>query len=411
VKAVLLVGVVGLWTLVAWSHHQVAKQQQTLHENNNLAEKASTPAVNTPRATTPTTPISLVEQTKLEQHPNPNAKLLSKTGGQQRNNNNDAVVATTTAKPYPDIDSIVTGKYNVTGDMSFLVDFAIIGFPKCGTSTMMEYLDQSPHTKVAQKEKCELGTGRQAKLVRDLYAELPPGNFKRGIKCPRDLENEYAINKYTELLPNTNFLVGLRHPVKWFESFYNFRVYNNNPMPPAMELVGNCGKYSRHVCTHRARFHQYLANLGKTPLAEDEMKWFKQRGRELRLSPVKGKIFLYHVEQLRSDEPPLRQLAMRKDLSQFLDLPEVLPPMTIWRKPGKNISAVQLEVANSKRLDICHPNHTDIRNFLIEQSKDAAEWILQHFLKSEDVFLSSPDHFEALLKGWEVDPCNATAIN
>lgn len=273
---------------------------------------------------------------------------------------------------------------------------------------MMEYLDQSPHTKVAQKEKCELGTGRQAKLVRDLYAELPQGNFKRGIKCPRDLENEYALGKYTEYLPNTNFLVGMRHPVRWFESFYNFRVYNNNPMPPPAELVGVCSKYSRHVCTHRARYHQFLANLGKTPLTAPEKKWFKQGGRELRVRPVKGMIFLYHVEQLRDNEPASRQLKMREDLSQFLGIPEVLPPMTIWRKPGKNLTQEQLDYANSKRLDICHPNHTDIRNYLIQQAMETAEWIMQYFLKSEEVFVSSPEYFEALLKAWEVDPCIAT---
>lgn len=406
VKAVLLIVVIGLWFLVAWSHKQVAIQQEQQQEIRPSKPLKPVSAPETPVKTA----TSLVEQTKLEQHPNPGAKPLTKTGIIQPNKNDPVSPALTTSKPYPPIDSIVSGKYNVTGDMSFLVDFAIIGFPKCGTSTMMEYLDQSPYTKVAQKEKCEMGTGRQAKLARDLYDELPAGNFKRGIKCPRDLENEFSVKKYIEYLPNTNFLVGLRHPVRWFESFYNFRVYNNNPMPEPMELVGNCGKYSRHVCTHRARFHQYLANLGKTELTGPEKRMFKQGGRELRVNPVKGKIFLYHVEQLRDDEPALRALAMRKDLSHFLSLPEVLPPMTIWRKPGKNLSTEQLEFANSRRLDICHPNHTDIRNYLIEQGIVTAEWILQYFLKSKDVYLSSPDYFTALLKAWEVDPCNATAI-
>jgi hypothetical protein len=385
VKAVLLLIAGGLWVLLAWSHYHIAKQQNPMRK--------------------PSSPASLVQAANTEAvAPIPTgskpAGALQVTSG----------AASTSAKgqKYPPIDSIVTGKYNVSGDMSFLVDFAIIGFPKCGTSTMMEYLDQSPHTKVAQKEKCELGTGRQAKLVRDLYAEFPEGNFKRGIKCPRDLENEYAVGKYMEYLPNTNFLVGMRHPVRWFESFYNFRVYNKNPMPPPDQLVGVCGKYSRHVCTHRARYHQFLANLGKTPLTEPEKKSFKQGGRELRVHPVKGKIFLYHVEQLRGDEPASRQLTMRQDLSQFLGLPEVLPPMTIWRKPGKNLTQEELDYANSKRLDVCHSNHTEIRNYLMEQARETAEWIMQYFLKSEEVFVSSPEHFEALLKAWEVDPCDTT---
>lgn len=339
--------------------------------------------------------------TKLEQHPHPDATLLSKTGNVQQR------VSSISQPPvtYPPIDTVVSGKYNVTGDISFLVDFAILGFPKCGTSTMMEYLDQSPYTKVAQKERCELGTGRQAKLVRDLYAELPEGNYKRGIKCPRDLENEFAMANYQKYFPKANVLVGVRHPVRWFESFYNFRVYNNNPMPPAEELVGVCGKYSRHVCTHRARFHQFLANLGKTPLDQEELNMFALRGRELRVKPIQGKLFLYHVEQLRDDEPPLRQLALRKDLSEFLGLPEILPPIKVWRRPGKNLTQEQWDDANRRRLDICHSNHTHIRNFLIEQSKGTAEWMLQYLLKSNDVYISSPGHFRDLLKAWEVDPC------
>jgi hypothetical protein len=351
--------------------------------------------------------LSIVEQTKLEKHPNPDAKLMSKTGQKIQQQPGAA------ARTYPPMDSLLYGQYNVTGDISFLVDFAIIGFPKCGTSTMMEYLDKSPYTKVAQKERCELGTGRQAKLTRDLYQELPEGTYKRGIKCPRDLENDFSMKSYNKYFPGVHFLVGIRHPVLWLESFYNFRVYNKNPMPPVEQLLGACNKYSRHVCSHRARFHQYLANLGKTPLGPEERNFFAHGGKELRLTPVQGKVFLYHVEQLRVDEPPLRQLALRRDLSSFLDLPDILPPISIWTRPGKNLSQEQWEDANRRRLDICHENHTHVRKFLMEQSTMTAEWILQYFLKSKDVYISSPDHFRDLLKQWEVDPCtnpNATVL-
>jgi hypothetical protein len=336
-------------------------------------------------------------------HINP---LMTKSENQLRSGRNN-IPSSPSGSRYPPLKNLLHGEYNVTGDVSFILDFAIIGFPKCGTSTMMEYLDQSPYTKVAQKERCDLGYGRQAKLVRDLYAELPEGEYQRGIKCPRDLENEFAMHAYTKYFPTVNFLVGLRHPVLWFESFYNFRVYNNNPMPPADQLVGSCTKYSRHVCTHRARFHQFLANLGKTSLSPDELKYFKQEGKELRLTPVKGKIFLYHVEQLRDDEPQMQQLAMRRDLSSFLGIPEVLPPIKIWRKPGKNLTQEQRESADQRRLDICHRNHTPIREYLMEQSTMTAEWILKYFLKSSDVYVTSPDRFRALIQAWKVDPCKS----
>ncbi|KAI2497342.1 hypothetical protein MHU86_17162 [Fragilaria crotonensis] len=297
VKVAVLVAATTLLFLLAWSSDHVAKQkvveQPPLAKDSYLSRTKSSPP-NVPK-------LSIVERTKLEQHPNPDAKLMSKTGQLTQRQPGAAT------QTYPPVDSLLSGKYNVTGDISFLVDFAIIGFPKCGTSTMMEYLDKSPYTKVAQKERCELGTGRQAKLTRDLYKELPEGNYKRGIKCPRDLENEFSMAGYNKYFPGVHLLVGIRHPVLWLESFYNFRVYNNNPMPPVEQLLGACNKYSRHVCAHRARFHQYLANLGKTPLGPEEQKFFVHGGKELRLTPVKGKVFLYHVEQLRVDEPPLRQ--------------------------------------------------------------------------------------------------------
>mmetsp|Transcript_25922 Transcript_25922/g.39230 ORF Transcript_25922/g.39230 Transcript_25922/m.39230 type:complete len:418 (+) Transcript_25922:156-1409(+) len=306
---------------------------------------------------------------------------------------------------YPPIEKFITGEWNVTGDVNFLVDFAIVGFPKCGTSTMMEYLDLSPYTKVAQKERCELGYAQAAPLIRKLYDELPPGNYKRGIKCPRDAENDFAMKNYKTYLPKTDFLIGVRHPVRWFESFYNFRLYNNNPMPPPEELIGACTKYSRNVCTHRARFHQFLANLGKTPLTNDEKKLFKLGGKELRLNPLRGKVFLYHVEQLKDDHP-LRTKVLREDLSDFLDLPETLPPMHVWNKPGKNLTKEQLDFANARRLDICHSNHTGLRQYLVKQAINSVKWISDYFLKSEDVYVSSPSYFASLLNEWCIDPCN-----
>ena len=253
VKVAVSVASTTLLCLLAWSSDHVAKEQVVVQpplSKNSFLSRTKSSLPDGPK-------LSIVERTKLEQHHNPDAKLMSKTG--QKNQRQSGAAAQT----YPPIDSLLSGKYNVTGDISFLVDFAIVGFPKCGTSTMMEYLDKSPYTKVAQKERCELGTGRQAKLTRDLYMELPEGTYKRGIKCPRDLENEFSMAGYNKYFPGVHFLVGIRHPVLWLESFYNFRVYNNNPMPPVEQLLGSCNKYSRHVCTHRARFHQYLCTVVK----------------------------------------------------------------------------------------------------------------------------------------------------
>lgn len=125
-------------------------------------------------------------------------------------------------KPRPPLQSIVQG-WNVTGDPSWLLNLAIIGFPKTGTSTLMKYLDMAPQVQVFDEERCEMGYNQHVRLMESLYRDMPPGDVIRGIKCPRDLEIPMAIKNYHKFFPNTDFMVGVRHPILWFESFYNFR--------------------------------------------------------------------------------------------------------------------------------------------------------------------------------------------
>ena len=129
--------------------------------------------------------------------------------------------------PRPPLESIVQG-WNISGDASWLLQFSIVGFPKCGTSTLMHHLRHHPQVNIFPDERCELGSNQHARLIDDLYREFPASNathqFTRGIKCPIDLENtRLALPNYKKVFPKTNMIVGVRHPVLWFESFYNFR--------------------------------------------------------------------------------------------------------------------------------------------------------------------------------------------
>lgn len=117
--------------------------------------------------------------------------------------------------PHP-LNSILQG-WNITGDASWLLDFAIIGFPKCGTSTLMFHLLSHPEVKIFKDERCELAWNRQAILIRDLYLKFSPGSsFVRGIKCPGDLENtKLSLPNYQKFFPKTSYIIGIRHPVLW----------------------------------------------------------------------------------------------------------------------------------------------------------------------------------------------------
>jgi len=112
------------------------------------------------------------------------------------------------------------------GPILRLLHFAIVGFPKTGTSTLMFYLrNHSQSIFMFPDERCELAWNQHVPLLKDIYKEYQP-NLQMGIKCPTNLEVDLALKNYKKFFPATKFIVGLRHPVRWFESFYNFRITN-----------------------------------------------------------------------------------------------------------------------------------------------------------------------------------------
>ena len=345
--------------------------------------------------------------------------------------------------PRPPLTSLVQG-WNITGDVSWLIQFSIIGFPKSGTSTLMFHLRDHPEIHMFPHERCELSYNRQKILVEDMYRQFPSSShtssrFVRGIKCPLELENrQLALQNYQTFFPKTDFIVGIRHPILWyviiclmlyldnhkrlteyaisfydrkrFESFYNFRLQNKFPMPPAETLVGRCRKGWNNVCTNRANFHIFLSNLGKTNITTnmEEMDYVDVEMRKA-INPIQTtrKVFLYEVSQL-SDRNTERSLQFRHDLQQFLHLQQPIPPL-IWFKPGQNRTADINHDKNfkqSSRIDICDERYDAIRSILLHHSKQASRWISKYFIHAEGVIVSSKTHFEtAILKQWKVDPC------
>lgn len=306
-------------------------------------------------------------------------------------------------RPRPPLEAVVNG-WNITGDASWLLNLAIIGFPKTGTSTLMKYLHLSPQVQVFEEERCEMGYNQHAKLMASLYKDMPEGDLIRGIKCPRDLEVSLALQNYQTYFPQTDFMVGLRHPIEWFESFYNFRVNNLFPMPPADQLAGRCARRHQGLCTFRGNFHLFLANMGKTNIDTDPQEKAlipAEYQKLIKPVPLKGRIFLWDISQLNSDNPHFRE-----DLRQFLRLDDPLPEM-IWVKPGfhHNKNPFKHEVM-SKKIDICDTQYKEIREILLRQGTLASDWIRKYFLEAEGVFVSQKEHFSnVILKSWERDIC------
>jgi hypothetical protein len=283
---------------------------------------------------------------------------------------------------------------NIKGDVEFLLDFAIIGHPKTATTFTMHWLASHPEIQMYEHELHSLAQGKPAELVSQLYA-LPPGSkFQHGYKAPRDIYNIQALNSIAEYWPNCKLVVGVRHPVTWFESFYNFRLSKNFTMPPAESLIGNC---YRAVCTDAAAFHLNFSLLGKTnqTTLEEKKLLMPLPPEVLALAPLHNQVFLYDISQL-SDEDEARSYQYRRDLGNFLGLKQELAPIRHRNASEKT----------ETHLDICEDRYRPLRRALMDIAKPASEWIRTYFMQSPEVFVSSPEYFNELLLAWLEDPCD-----
>jgi len=179
-------------------------------------------------------------------------------------------------------------------------------------------------------------------------------------------------------------------------------------MPPAEKLIGKCRRGWENVCTFRGNFQLFLSNLGKTNITIDmnERKYVDSNfWGAIHPVPTPRRVFLYEVSQLsdRSDE---RALQFRTDLQHFLRLQQPIEPF-IWFKPGiKHTEERALVEVSTKKIDICEERYDKLRQVLMHQSVQAAQWIRTYFMHADGVVVSSPEHFSnTLLHAWEVDPC------
>lgn len=110
----------------------------------------------------------------------------------------------------PPLNSLVKdgSETEITGDVQWLMDFAIVGYPKTATSTKVRWLAAQKEIQMYDHEVYHMKDGRPAEMVRELYA-LPEGaEYKRGYKAPRDIHNPKAIDAFSKYWPRTKFIVG-----------------------------------------------------------------------------------------------------------------------------------------------------------------------------------------------------------
>ena len=286
-----------------------------------------------------------------------------------------------------------------------VLDFAVGGFPKCGTTTMIANLGH-----IAPVPAADVCTPWH-KTVWYAHRGWPdrhdPGRNKtlRGVKCPMMLDGYPPVAELSRHLPRTRLIVGVRHPVLWFQSFYNMQARNDGRIlgpyayagPPC--IGAHCGRGGCRprtlFCVNRAKFHLWLAQLGKTPLDEEELKLLPP---EIKAQSIKNKVFLYEASQL-SDTNEARREQLWDDIASFIGYPETIPHDKYHGSHGKG------KDKDSKIINICDAEYDALRGMLMPFGWEISKWLCRYFIKGRDVYVSSADHFCEIIETYSKDPC------
>jgi len=355
---------------------------------------------------------TLINQTHSESDKQTSLKTLDKSRANKtvQDSRDIAILAMINgmhAEDKPPLSSLIQdNQQKIIGDPEFLLDFAIIGFPKTGSTSMSSWIGQHSETHIANNEMFALSEGRPAGAVMSLYRLLVGSNgtdCKQGYKSPYDITNKGgALESLQTYWPKARLIIGIRHPVLWFESFVNFRK-QNKANPPLDKLMKQCIAV---LCVPSANFHVFLAGLGKTNATSLEgldMEGIYAANHAKLPPPMPNKVFLYDMAQL-ADRNETRRAQFGRDIQKYLGLTAEMPPI-VHKNEGM---ARQNETNHRGYIDICDYEHHKLRRELMKAARAASIWMRTYFLDSKDVYVSSREYLEEIFASWMFDPCNST---
>lgn len=369
----------------------------------------------------------------------------------------------------------------------FLLDFAIIGNGKCGTTSLQQWLGHHPEVYCPEKEILQLSLKTVQVFIKKLYMEIPddgiwlssspsssfvpqdntknssplnvsttgPVIHRRGYKNPVEIRFPKSIRALATHFPQTILFVGIRHPVLWFQSLYNFKVQNLPANKPVTywghpnDLMKKCSRPDvdlNCVGTYKGLFHLYLAYLGKTNQTKEIQDQYPNLWNEDNMTVTPNPVFLFDVQQLDDAMTTTKRLSNRTTTTTFrakvdhtniyndvnddsstreqrgrqfrqnvqtilrLEYPLGPPP---HMKPGMKWDDVNLQKKrDEQKMDICTDEFIPLRTHLMEISQQASLWIRSSgFLDAPTVHVSSREYFvkEILGRQWMIDPCTTTS--
>lgn len=255
------------------------------------------------------------------------------------------------------------GGGKIIGNVDFLLNYAIIGFGKCGTSTLIQWLCQHKEIhSISKHEVWLLQNKKPAVLVEKLYhnyqqqlyshyqhemrSSPSPFHIIQGYKNPTDIMHPHSSLEYIkQYFPQTKLIVTIRHPVLWYHSLINFfRHEMGRHGVNDTTILEKSKTTSSFVCLCKGEFHRYLAQLGKTSVtSKEEISLLKSHCHDadttitspsssLLFSSIQNvhlpnKVFLLETTQL-ADTNDTRNTQFRYDMGNFVGIQKYHTPTT-----------------------------------------------------------------------------------
>jgi len=332
-----------------------------------------------------------------------------------------------------------------------ILDFVIAGFPKCGTTALMRNLAAAT-TMPSETDVCTPPSNTVYYAYHSWASKYGPSHRKllKGNKCPAYLDTGY-IPEFVAKLPRTRLIVGIRHPVLWFQSFHimqEFRFSQKNShlttreyfskkvLPKCSRQAGcdlnKCIGHNNKVCVARARFHLSLAMLGKTPLSKDEqdlllseVKQSKKRLHDNSKSVLQFQLIGKPNPVFLFDSSQPKEEYFWQELSEFLRINRTDLPMegatagykTLGMGLNKNEHIRTMMLRKDTIFDICDPKHDFLRQELMPVSYTLHQWLTTYFLpvardpNRKDVVIPNVDEFERIIETFKYDPCTNSSYS
>ena len=321
------------------------------------------------------------------------------------------------------------------------MDFLIAGHPKTGTTTLVANLAKVAPMKV--KDFCASKPATILHYVIDAwpqkFPEIMDGPNKYvsdkslmmvGSKCPQFIGDPELLSRFTISHPRMKLIVGIRHPVEWFNSFIRMGhtedLYKKMKICPHYKNIdpisgipgGIASNAARNkdqheiciaecrcgipICFHRSRLHIGLARIGKTGLSSDERKLLAPKdpdgGENLFDAQAKNPVFVYDQSQMKED-------SYWDELAGFLGLNYI---------PNEHYHSSK---GSEKNVTLCIPFYDEFRSKIMEHSYNMSVWLEDYFLplgldpNRPDVVIANTKTFQEIIQTYKRDPCGRLVRN